>query len=169
LIPPESLPVTVTHLSSKGKIEKIQLSSESSSVSPSTRKVKETEISAEPEKDETKEIMITEAPVKVASFASTASAASNRDTALSSINQTQTNPFSNPFIKSEPNNSNPFDDDYDQITSILINSTNPFHNPFLMSAEVSESGQEGEGVPSKLQSDEQNGCTKTPFESVSLC
>lgn len=141
LLTPEShpLPVTVTHLSSKGRIEKVQLSSESSSVSPSVRINKES--------IDEKEIMIVDAPK------------------ATSTNPNNTNPFTNPFFESERNNSSLFDDNYDQITSILMNSTNPFHNPFLMPTETEV--QEGQGVPSKLQVDDP-GCTKTPLESVSL-
>lgn len=118
LIYPETLPVTVTHLSlsSKGKIEMVQLSSESSSVNPTVKDSNEEQKSRNDSNVDDKEIMILDAP---SSFAPS------------------TNPFTSLCLESEnnANDSNPFEG-YDQITSILLNSTNPFHNPFLMPTDV---------------------------------
>ncbi|OXA57638.1 hypothetical protein Fcan01_07951 [Folsomia candida] len=153
LIAPDDnpLPVTVTHLSSKGKMELVQLSSESSSVtsaSPSAAgKIIATVSSREKaennllknQKGQTnevdKEIMIVHAPL------------------MGSTLNTSTNPFTNILeskgeTRADRNDRNPFDD-YDQITSILITSTNPFHNPFLMPTEV-----EVQGGPEATRTDE---------------
>ena len=143
LISPESLPVTVTHLSSKGKIELVQLSSESSSVTPTVKVVgKES-----PSKQDEKEIMIVQAPLVEADSSQTP----------------DTNPFTSFCIEPENTQGNNNDDlfGYDQITSILINSKNPFYNPFLMPTNEVEVG----GGPREPADD--SGCKKSQGESVS--
>lgn len=129
LISPDSsdhLPVTVTHLSSKGKIELVQLSSESSSVISGARKATQIKETAS----------VSPVSVDPAITANKQNCNNENENEIMIVGAANTNPFTN-LLQSETraNDSNPFDD-YDQITSILITSTNPFHNPFLMSSEV---------------------------------
>ncbi|CAG7835317.1 unnamed protein product [Allacma fusca] len=164
-----SPPVTVTHFTGKGKIEKVKLNPESSSVTPGVSKVTTTS-SRILEKDITKmdkEIFITDAPT-VATTADQRSRTNNNN-----------NPF-NPFNSSDDkasSGSNPFEPPLDTITAALL-SSNPFHNPFLMASDspssssvdtvissVVISGQkagQSQGQGSSDQVDEYpGGCTNT--------
>jgi hypothetical protein len=141
LLDPDSPPVTVTHYSKKGKVEKVPLSSESSSISPgglSNGKTHEHETLSEE-----KEILIVEAP------------------------RVSNGKSNNPFLtESGEVKENPFDQ-LDAITSALLSmtSTNPFHNPFLMPSEPPK----GHGTLSSDQNRDDPGCTKlSPVPRVSV-
>lgn len=111
LIPPGSPPVTVTHFTTtKGKIERIKLTPESSSVSSPklTTFMKKENMNNEVKlKEEEKEILLVEGPAEVVSVAAQAkkqinsSSGSGPNTTASS-----NNPFTNPFISHANDNSN---------------------------------------------------------------
>lgn len=133
LIGSNSPPVTVTHFSQKGKVEKLKLNSESSSVSPGVVLPKRTNIATQPiqEEEEEKEIMLVDGPIATSTprsnpFSSTSKNPFVDDKELNNDSTTT----SKLQIINNNNSTNPFEP-LDAITSALLNSTNPFHNPFL--------------------------------------
>lgn len=195
LLPPRSPIVTVAHTPvAGGKKEIIQLTPESSSVSPKVlvltisndtdSTTKNTERAVD-ELDDEKEILFTEGPAAASSV--TFEPKRNNDfTITASIASTASlgNPFTNPFLNANGNattstsstahtvaadngnNSNPFDQ-FDAITAALLTSTNPFHNPFLMPT-TNESEVDGSQGAQVKQEVENPGCTKESLDRVSL-
>jgi len=148
LLDPDSTPVTVTHYTQKGKVEKVPLNSESSSVTPGGMPVSNGgghgNGQGQDDFNDEHEILITDAPLG-----------------------TKGGHNSNPFLTDSGElRENPFDQ-LDAITSALLSmtSTNPFHNPFLMPSEP----QKGHGTLSSDQNRDDPGCTKlSPVHRVSL-
>ncbi|CAL8147901.1 unnamed protein product [Orchesella dallaii] len=183
LLPPGSPPVTVTHFSAnKGKIEKIKLTSESSSVSPKIDiKTNIEDVDVANNYTDEKEIFLIEGPSSISSLNM-----NDLKVTLTSTNSNSTNnPFTHPFLNSnnstisqttvsntntnigtssapKSDNNNPFDQ-FDAITAALLTSTNPFHNPFLMPT-TGESEVDG-SLGAQVKEEEDNpGCTKESLD-----